>query len=351
MDELSEDAKLRLKQYLEAEQKFEDTYERGPVAELLARTPGGEYVIPAAEVPQKLFHDGPTSGDDIRALIQAGGNIEVVENYAAFMLRTSEVFKPDGITIVDLKSLDAWTAKYSMALSALPNFSVKLQKVREEQKKLAQLIIAQRKNLRDEFLSVPVRLFIENDAMTAIEKIFDLPDTTAAFQDLTVKLGRIKEGSIEGLKKGVADYIIQKIGVTNDRRLPYLRFFDAQKEALRVLFGEEGIRKFDRIAADLRRLPSDESEKTLEVIGEKHEAVGRSELKIARWYRIGGIISAGILFVGFYMYSIVHYGFLLGAGLGWIPSAIAACVLAIFWPLIVGVAAAALVFVIMMILR
>jgi hypothetical protein len=349
MDELSEDAKLRLKQYLEAEKKFEDTYERGPVAEILSRTPSGEYVIPNTEVPQKIFHDGPTSGDDIRALVQAGGNIEVVEDYAAFMFRTSEVFKPDNMTIVDLKTLDAWTAKYSMALSALPNFSAKLRTVREEQKKLEQLIIEQR-HARDEFLSIPVRLFIENDAMTAIEKIFELPDTTAAFQDLTAKLGRTNEG-IEGLKKGVSDYIIQKIGVTNDRCLPFLKFFDAQKEALRVLFGEAGIRKFDRIAADLGRLLPYEPEKPPEVIRKRPEVVGRRQLKIAKWYRVGCLISAGLLFVGFYMYSIVHYGFLLGVGLGWIPSAIAACVLAIFWPLIMGVAAAALVIVIIMMLR
>ena len=53
------------------------------------------------------------------------------------------------------------------------------------------------------------------------------------------------------------------------------------------------------------------------------------------WYQIGYLISWVISFIGFWIYCIAAYGFLLGVGLGWLPSAIAASLVSIFWPVIV----------------
>lgn len=58
------------------------------------------------------------------------------------------------------------------------------------------------------------------------------------------------------------------------------------------------------------------------------------------WYQWGYAISAFLMFWGCWIYCIVNYGFLLGVGLGWLPSIIAAAVVSIFWPaIVVGVAA------------
>ena len=56
--------------------------------------------------------------------------------------------------------------------------------------------------------------------------------------------------------------------------------------------------------------------------------------KMASWYIVGYWISWVIIFIGCYIYAIASYGFLLGVGLGWLPSAIVATVVGIFWPLI-----------------
>ena len=46
-------------------------------------------------------------------------------------------------------------------------------------------------------------------------------------------------------------------------------------------------------------------------------------------------IAAGIsVFIGFWIYCIVEYGFFFGVALGWLPSGIAATVAAVLWPLI-----------------
>lgn len=52
------------------------------------------------------------------------------------------------------------------------------------------------------------------------------------------------------------------------------------------------------------------------------------------WYEIGALITAGVVFIGCWIYCIATYGFLLGVGLGWLPSWICAAIAACLWPLI-----------------
>jgi len=51
-------------------------------------------------------------------------------------------------------------------------------------------------------------------------------------------------------------------------------------------------------------------------------------------YWIGYLISWLLIFIGCWIYCIAHYGFLLGVGLGWLPSLIAAFVVSLLWPLL-----------------
>ncbi|MEX1205815.1 MAG: hypothetical protein WEB85_11245 [Dongiaceae bacterium] len=51
-------------------------------------------------------------------------------------------------------------------------------------------------------------------------------------------------------------------------------------------------------------------------------------------YKVGFVLFWVIAFIGFWIYAINEYGFLLGVGVGWFPAAIAATVVAALWPLI-----------------
>ena len=63
-------------------------------------------------------------------------------------------------------------------------------------------------------------------------------------------------------------------------------------------------------------------------------------------YELGFQITAVIVFIGCWIYCIATYGFLLGVGLGWLPSAIAAWIAGLLWPLIaLCIAAIAAIFV------
>lgn len=67
----------------------------------------------------------------------------------------------------------------------------------------------------------------------------------------------------------------------------------------------------------------------------------------SEWYSIGFGITAFITFVGSWIYCIATYGFLLGVGLGWLPSLIVAYIAGLLWPLIaLGIAGIVLLIVI-----
>lgn len=51
-------------------------------------------------------------------------------------------------------------------------------------------------------------------------------------------------------------------------------------------------------------------------------------------YWIGYWISWVVIFFGCWIYCIAAYGFLLGVGLGWLPSAIVASLASFLWPVL-----------------
>lgn len=51
-------------------------------------------------------------------------------------------------------------------------------------------------------------------------------------------------------------------------------------------------------------------------------------------HTLGAVITAFIVFIGSWIYCIAEYGYLLGVGLGWLPSIIVAVIAGALWPLI-----------------
>jgi hypothetical protein len=62
-----------------------------------------------------------------------------------------------------------------------------------------------------------------------------------------------------------------------------------------------------------------------------------------KWYVIGSRITWFIVFFGSWIYCISAYGYLLGLGLGWLPSYIVAFVVALAWPFLLGICAFAVI--------
>ncbi len=51
-------------------------------------------------------------------------------------------------------------------------------------------------------------------------------------------------------------------------------------------------------------------------------------------YEVGCYVTGVLVFVCSWIYCVVAYGFLLGVGLGWLPSLIVAVIAAYLWPLV-----------------
>jgi len=54
-------------------------------------------------------------------------------------------------------------------------------------------------------------------------------------------------------------------------------------------------------------------------------------------YWLGYKISWVLIFIGSWIYCIASYGFLLGVGLGWLPSLIVASIGAFLWQIALGI--------------
>ncbi len=46
------------------------------------------------------------------------------------------------------------------------------------------------------------------------------------------------------------------------------------------------------------------------------------------------VLTGGVIFIGSWIYCVAEYGFLLGVGIGWLPSMIVAGIGAALWPIL-----------------
>lgn len=67
---------------------------------------------------------------------------------------------------------------------------------------------------------------------------------------------------------------------------------------------------------------------------ERKQERGFEDHGLSNYYKIGFWITAVISFIACWIYAIASWGFLLGVGLGWIPSLFIAVIAGFIWPLI-----------------
>ena len=65
------------------------------------------------------------------------------------------------------------------------------------------------------------------------------------------------------------------------------------------------------------------------------EEIGRGGFDYRGYYMIGFLITAIICFILSWIYAAVSWGFLIGLGLGWIPSIFIGIIAGAIWPLLV----------------
>jgi hypothetical protein len=249
MSDQPEDARARIRAWLRATREYEAIYKEGPIGDILAKDADGNFIVPAEEVPGRLFNDSPHCAATIQAYLRANGDPFELEVYGGYLFRQAGGVLED--RTIDIAVLDRWEAQYRGALSMLPGLQSKLDAARAAKVSLEK-VKAENKAIRESFELSPAMLFVNHDPMMATEKLFELPDTTAAMHALLEQMDGNQE-PIDGLRKAVVDYVRDKIGVTNDRAAEYLAFMEGHQQALAVLFDETRMKTFRNIGADLLR--------------------------------------------------------------------------------------------------
>lgn len=248
-DRNPEEIRRRIREWLKAQREYEETYEEGPIGDVLAKDADGNYIIPPEQVFGVFFDDSPTSADAIQAYLRANGDPRDLEEYGASLFRRAGGVTAEGLA--DLTVMNEWEARYRSALSMLPGLQNKLDEARSAQVAL-EAERARHQAEREAFLRSPAGLFIDNDPITATEKLFALPDTTAALRTL-VDMMKGDQKTFDSLQSAVVNYILEKVGVTSDRAIEYLAFLTKHEQALAVLFNASKMQTFYNVAAALRQ--------------------------------------------------------------------------------------------------
>jgi len=238
-----------MRAWFRALKEHEALYEEGPIGDIIAKGADGNFIVPVEEVPRRLFNDSPNCAETIKVYLRANGDPFALKDYGAYEFRQAGGFLEDGT--IDVAVLERWQAQYRGALSMLPGLQRKLDVARAAKEKLEK-VKAEARTRREDFERSPAMLFVNYDAKMATEKLFALPDTRAAIQDLLRRMEGNKR-AIAGLQNAVVDHLLEKIGVTNDRAVQYLAFIESHEQALAVLFDEMGMKAFRDIGTDLRQ--------------------------------------------------------------------------------------------------
>jgi CheY-like chemotaxis protein len=146
---------------------------------------------------------------------------------------------------------------------------------------------------------------------------------------------------------GAYDYLLEpfereQLLTTVHRALRYRRLKQRNSEKAARLAAQEQSVRLTEIAEAERKLKAPPAAMSIatpqETSSETLRPRSRSGIDVSgalwRIYEVGAWITGILTFIVCWVYAIASYGFLLGVGLGWLPSAIVAVIAAYLWPLL-----------------
>jgi hypothetical protein len=284
--------------------EHKSTFRQGAVGQALKEGRAGTpYQVQDSNVASIFFNSKDNSPENIRALVKASGGrteaIEALQDAAAADLRANAL-NADGT--MNPTRFEAWTKRNQKAIEAFPELQRKLNNARAAQRMLTEaeetgaegvkeaaqkgkesVKAAQatgketvqdaqvsgrsavkaakdthRTNLRD-FQRSAAADFIHKDPASAVASAFGSGNSKQAFADL---VDRVKGNAdaTEGLKAAVAEHIMKKARTESDTlgsdlKAPanFRNLVSDHREALKSIFGGQGVQNLEAISADIRR--------------------------------------------------------------------------------------------------
>lgn len=242
--------------------EYKETYRNGPTGAVLAQDQTNAYRIPDVSVPRKFFTSGDTNPAAVQAYIKATGGSEkalaTARDYLVSELRHDGVIDAN-TGAVDEKAFNRWRQRREPALAALGgDLRTRLSNAVEAQR-LYDETVAKHETAIREFQRGVAANFLKDEPEVAISKALSAKDPQA-FQRLASAV-KGNADATEGLKRAVVDWMLKRFEgagaatETENFLQPRMlqKWVDANKPALRSLFGGQGMQTFEMVAADLRR--------------------------------------------------------------------------------------------------
>ncbi|HVM81247.1 MAG TPA: hypothetical protein VMU06_19660 [Stellaceae bacterium] len=238
------------------------TWNTGPVGNVLASGKAGlPYKVADSAVAAKFFNAGSHSYEDVQAFLKAAGGrpeaVAALQDYAVSSLRYAA--ERDGVLVPS--KVESWLRAHSDALRAFPDLQERIEQAATAQIAAEEAGAAGREAVL-KIQKSAARDFLDGvPPSEAVARLFGKVNAPSKFAALKVEMADNPD-AFAGLQRAVADYIAEKftgtrlVGnseVPNIRSASFQNFVKAERPSLRVVFGEDGVKRIEAIVADLQR--------------------------------------------------------------------------------------------------
>jgi hypothetical protein len=225
----------------------------------------GEYRLPAGAVPAKVFHPGPTGGEDTRSFIRAVGEHDAVPaltDHAGFSLRQAAA-RADGT--LDPGKVRNWIDRHEPALNELPqDVRQRFSSAAQAEANVAEAVANRRAQLADLDRTAAAKVMGLTNSGDVVREIGSMLRSKTAARDMQ-QLAAQTRGSPaarEGLRRAVIEHVLDNfIGNTEvaTSGRPALKsdalqtFVRTKRDALEKIFEPEEIGILQAVSRDLQR--------------------------------------------------------------------------------------------------
>lgn len=238
------------------------TFNAGPVGQALAQGKAGlPYKVADSAVAAKFFNGGSHAFEDVQAFLKATGSrpdaLAALQDYAVSSLRYAA--ERDGALVPS--KVDSWLRAHSDALRAFPDLENRITDAAQAQIRAEETAAAGRAQVAD-FEKSAARDFLDGvQPSDAVARLFGRANAPSKFAELKVQMAD-EPDAWAGLQRAAVDYITEKfignklvgnVETLNIRSNAFQNFVRQERPSLRVVFGEEGVKRLEAIVEDLRR--------------------------------------------------------------------------------------------------
>jgi hypothetical protein len=253
------EANARLKTATQATRDRVDTFNRGPVGQILRKDGRqDQYRFPDSVVAAKIFHPGPSGAEDVASYRRAVGDqnaLVALQDYAASSLR-QRAMRPDGT--LDPARTQAWLRAHQNALRGFPDLQRRFADAATASEAINSAMTARRAALdayQTGALAKVMRASSADDATRTIGSILGSANRNEQMRQLAVATARDPDARA-GLRKAVADFMQSRFVKANGAEMKpdaFLNFLRQNKDTLRQVFDRKEFEGLNALAADLLR--------------------------------------------------------------------------------------------------